>query len=82
MDEFREKTGAENLPRHKLPCWNEEMTPAKAELSTGTTPSRQPDARRSSSSDSESREVGLALTDALADILRAEREPRGRRSVS
>lgn len=80
MDEFPEKSGSGNLPRHKLPCWNEEMTPSKAELSTGTSPTRGSDARRTN--DREERELGLAMSDALADILRAEKEPRQRRSVS
>jgi len=85
MDELSEK-GAGNLPLQSLPCWNESMHPSKAELSTGS-PSGS---RASRSGTGEGRrterdpeqELGLAMTDALADILRTEKDPRQRRAVS
>lgn len=81
MDELPEK-GAGNLPRQNLPCWNEGMLPSKAELSTGSSTTRggSSDARRPEGTTE--RELGMAMTDALADILRTEKDPRQRRSVS
>lgn len=84
MDELPEKSGAGNLPAQSLPCWNESMHPSKAELSTGSSTSRTGngggEGRRGERE--QDRELGMAMTDALADILRNEKDPRQRRSVS
>lgn len=84
MDEFREKSGTGNLPAQNMSCWNDSMQPSKVELaaftSASSTTGRSTENRRSEAQ--LDREIGRALTDALTDILSAEKQPSQRRNVS
>ena len=83
MDESREKSGAGNLPAHNMPCWNDGMQPSKVELAALTSSSTTGRGTENRRPDSQlDREIGRAMTDALTDILSAEKEPRQRRNVS